>query len=121
MDRQKRRTVGACHESGSDKKSSAELVSLLGNRNDWFVRKARRILADRRDPAVISPLRKMVLETPDHHLGLEALWALYVSGGFDEAFARKLLAHPNPGIRRWTVRLLGDENKVSSQTSRLLA
>jgi putative membrane-bound dehydrogenase-like protein len=102
------------------KLSGAQLVSLLSNSNDWFVRKARRILADRRDPAVIPPLRSLVLQTTNNHLALESLWALYVSGGFDEKFAQKLLGHPNAGIRRWTVRLLGDENKVSPQTSHLL-
>ena len=43
------------------KLSSKELVGLLGHRNDWYVREARRILAERRDPAVIPILRKIVL------------------------------------------------------------
>ena len=30
--------------------SSMELVKLLAQANDWYVRRARRILADRRDP-----------------------------------------------------------------------
>jgi putative heme-binding domain-containing protein len=38
---------------------------------------------------------------------------LYVAGGFDEGLARALLAHPNADMRAWTVRLLGDENRVS--------
>ena len=96
------------------KLSSAQLVSLLDNKNDWFVRKARRLLADRRDPGVIAPLRKLVLESKNDHLALESLWALYVSGGFDETFAGRLLDHGNSRIRSWTVRLLGDENKVSA-------
>src|SRR5438105_3216030 len=37
--------------------SSDRLVSLLSHRNDWFRRKARQVLADRRDPEVIFPLR----------------------------------------------------------------
>src|SRR5262249_7697735 len=94
------------------KRSSAELVGLLGHRNDWFVREARRILAERRDPAVIPVLRQLV-RTPNGHLALEALWALYVSGGFNDALAEELLHHPHADVRTWTVRLLGDTKKVS--------
>ena len=97
------------------KLSSAQLVSLLDNKNNWFVCKARRILADRRDPGVVAPLRKLVLDGKNDHLALESLWALYVSGGFDERLASRLLDHRNPRIRSWTVRLLGDENKVSAK------
>jgi len=39
---------------------TAKLIELLSSPNDWFVRKARRILADRRDPAAIAPLRRLV-------------------------------------------------------------
>jgi putative membrane-bound dehydrogenase-like protein len=94
------------------KMSSQELVGLLGHANDWFAREARRILAERRDPSVIPGLRKMVMENREQ-LGLEALWALYVSGGFNEAFAEQTLSHPNEDVRTWTIRLLGDARKVS--------
>jgi putative membrane-bound dehydrogenase-like protein len=92
--------------------SSKELVGLLSHPNDWFVREARRLLAERRDPAVIPSLRALVV---DNHgqLALEALWALYVSGGFNESFADRLLDHPNEDVRTWTVRLLGDTKRVS--------
>src|SRR5262249_42698450 len=102
------------------KLSSDKLVSLLSHRNDWYRRKARPNLADRRDPEVIFPLRRMVLEARDEELQLQALWALYVSGGFNDAFAAKLLGHPNPDVRRWTVRFLGDERKVTPELAQLL-
>jgi putative membrane-bound dehydrogenase-like protein len=92
--------------------SSQELVGLLSQRNDWYVREARRILAERRDAAVIPMLRKKVLEN-EGALALQSLWALYVSGGFDDALAENLLSHANPDVRCWTVRLLGDARKVS--------
>lgn len=91
---------------------SADLVKLLDNTNDWYVRKARRILADRHDKSVIPELQKTVLQSTNDHLALESLWALYVSGGFDQRFAAKLLQHRLPQIRSWTVRLLGDEGKA---------
>jgi putative membrane-bound dehydrogenase-like protein len=96
------------------KLSSDRLVDLLSSGNDWLVRKARRVLADRRDPEVIFPLRRLVLESENDALALQALWALYVSGGFSEGFAAKALGHRNPDVRRWTVRLLGDEGRVSA-------
>src|SRR4051812_738830 len=92
---------------------SDKLIGMLSAKNHWYAAKARRILADRRDPEVVLPLRRMIFDTDNDTLALESLWALYVSGGFDEAFAGKLLAHRNPDIRRWTVRFLGDERKVS--------
>lgn len=91
---------------------SQELVGLLSHSNDWFAREARRILAERRDPSVIPGLRKLVLENREQ-LALEALWALYVSGGFNEAFAEQTLNHPNEDVRTWTIRLLGDTRRVS--------
>ncbi|HLJ93896.1 MAG TPA: ThuA domain-containing protein, partial [Gemmataceae bacterium] len=94
------------------KRSSAELVGLLGHPNDWFVREARRILAERRDPAVWPVLRRMLLERTDS-LALQALWALYVSDGWDEPLAERLLSHANADVRTWTIRLLGDAKKVA--------
>jgi putative membrane-bound dehydrogenase-like protein len=92
---------------------SEQLVGQLGNKNDWYVRRARRELARRRDPQVIEPLRKLAMAGDDDHLALEALWALYVCGGFSERIADDLLSHGSPDVRRWTVRLLGDESKLA--------
>jgi putative heme-binding domain-containing protein len=86
---------------------------MLDNPNPWLVRKARRLLADRRDPEVILPLRTTVLETKNDRLALESLWALHVSGGFNDRFAEKVLAHRSTAVRKWTVRFLGDEREVS--------
>lgn len=103
------------------KLASGQLLELLGHPNDWFRREARRILAERRDPGVIAPLREATLRETGE-LALESLWALYVSGGFDEAFAEKLFSHGNEDVRTWTVRFLGDARKVSPAiASRLVA
>src|SRR5262249_29212553 len=82
------------------------VVSLLSHPNDWFRRKARQVLADRRDLEVVFPLRTRLFEAKDEQLQLQALWALYVSGGFTDSVAEKLLNHPNAHVRRWTVRFL---------------
>ncbi|HEV3136701.1 MAG TPA: PVC-type heme-binding CxxCH protein [Pirellulales bacterium] len=100
---------------------SKQLIGMLAGTNDWYVRKARRILADRLDPEAIFPLRTRVMESKDDHEALEALWALYTSGGLDDEFAEKLLGHPNADIRWWCVRLQGDEECVAPAIARRMA
>src|SRR5262249_51032325 len=95
------------------KKSSEELVALRSEANDWWPEMARRILAERRDRAVVPKLRKLVSEDREPDLALRDLWALDVSGGLDEPTARSLLDHPVPGVRRWVIRRLGDEGTMS--------
>jgi putative membrane-bound dehydrogenase-like protein len=102
-----------------NKLPSAEIVGLLNHPNDWYRREANRILAERRDPVVLAELRTMVREHKDH-LALEALWALYVSGGFDETMAAELLHHPFSDVRAWTIRLLAD-HRTSEVSSTILA
>ena len=94
------------------KSSSEELVKLLARPNDWFSREARQILAERRDAKVIPILRKSILEGKDR-LALQSLWALKVTGGFDDALAEKLAKHPDNDVRTWTIRFVGDAKKVS--------
>jgi putative membrane-bound dehydrogenase-like protein len=95
-------------------RSSGELLDLLAHPNYWYAREARRLLAERRDGAVLPRLCQMVQEEKGQ-LALEALWALYVSGGFADPLAEKLLGHHSEDVRAWTVRLLGDARKVSPQ------
>lgn len=90
-------------------KSSMDLLGELSNPNVWYVRKARRLLADRRDPSVYPALRKMIETGPTDIDRLEAFWALVVSGGFDDAAAQTSLAHRDEHIRAWAVRLVGDD------------
>ena len=93
--------------------SSDELVDWLNHSNSWYVRRARRILTERRDTAVLPRLRKIVLESDNDQLVLEALWALHGSGGLDQEVAGQMLQHRSPPVRSWTVRLLGDSRNVS--------
>jgi putative heme-binding domain-containing protein len=94
------------------KRSSDALVDLLAHPNDWYARRARRLLGERRDPSVYPRLRRLLFEGKDDALALQALWALYVSGGFDHDTAAKAMEHRADYVRAWAVRLLGDERKV---------
>lgn len=93
--------------------STPALIQLLAQPNNWYVRKARRALADRRDPAGYEPLRATIAAGGDGQLVLESFWALYASGGADEDYLRAQLSHASPRIRRWAVRLLGDAPAIA--------
>ena len=96
-----------------------ELIELLRHENKWHRQIALRLLADRRDESVVPRLLRL-LEANSGQLALEALWALNLSGGFDESIAADTLRHQDPHVRQWTVRLLCDDSKVSPQTARQL-
>ena len=98
--------------------SSDGLVDLLSHVNAWQRREARRILAERRDPAVLARLRKMIDQQSDERLALEALWALYVSGGWSDSLALELLDNKSADVRTWTVRLVGDDRRPLSPPMR---
>jgi putative membrane-bound dehydrogenase-like protein len=95
------------------KKSSLELVALRTSANDWYASEARRLLAERQDTSVIATLRSLVQAEREEPVALRDLWALHVSGGLDDNTALALLEHELPGVRRWTVRLLGDDHRMN--------
>jgi putative heme-binding domain-containing protein len=95
-------------------RSSDELVALLSHANAWQRREARRIMSERRDSAVLPKLRAMLQTRQAGEASLEALWALYVSGGWNQELAIELLDHADADVRAWTVRLIGDEQSPLS-------
>ena len=100
--------------------STASLIALHSHLNDWFVRRARRILTERRDPEAILPLRTMVASAMTPQLRLEALWTLACCGGLTDRLAIELLHDGDPFLRRATVQLLGDAQPISAQIVRAL-
>ncbi|MBX9680297.1 MAG: c-type cytochrome [Gemmataceae bacterium] len=102
------------------KYSSKDLAGLLNNENRWTRMTALRLLGDRRDESVVPMLRALVVVSRGE-LAVNMLWALNASGGFDLDFAEQLIAHPEPSVREWTARLIGDDNKANPTITRLLA
>jgi putative membrane-bound dehydrogenase-like protein len=100
--------------------TSAELVALRTSPNDWFPAEARRILAERRDPVIVPALKNLLKSDRDETLALRDLWALYVSGGLDDHTALALLGHPVAAVRRWTIRLLADDRRMSPDLRAML-
>lgn len=101
------------------RKSNDELVSLLTHRNKWQRMTAVRLLSERADERLRPELEKRALAPADG--ALESLWVLNGRGWFDLELAGKLLAHPDEHVRRWTIRLLGDERRLNDATARQLA
>jgi putative heme-binding domain-containing protein len=100
--------------------SSEELVGVLDHPTRWHRQMAQRLLGDRKDSSII-PLLKKTIQEQTGQIALESLWALYLSGGFDEEIAQKTLNHENPSVRAWTVRLLCDDFEVSRPVAEALA
>jgi putative membrane-bound dehydrogenase-like protein len=88
-----------------------ELVKLHLHKNEWYARQARLILTERArnlGPEVHKALHKIVADDPDTPHRLRALWTLFVIGGADEAWLRKLLDDRDEHVRTWALRLLLD-------------
>lgn len=95
--------------------SSADLVALNDRENDWWPDMARRILSERRDPAIASALRQSIVREKDPTRALRELWALDVSAAIDDELTLELLQHELPAVRTWTVRIIGNRGKLSDR------
>ena len=93
--------------------SSRELVEkYLAHPNRWYRETALRLLGDRRETEVIPLLRRLATDDLNAH-AVEALWALNLSGGLDDAMAQQLLGHAQATVRSWTIRLLAERGTFS--------
>lgn len=102
------------------KLTNAQLVKQLQNNNKWFRQQALLQFANRKDKSVVPRLAD-ILKTGNPDLALEALWAIHVSGGFNDDIAGIALNHQDQYVREWAVRLLGDKKKVSQEMASRLA
>jgi putative membrane-bound dehydrogenase-like protein len=96
-----------------DEMSNAELVALQLDRNDWFVRHARRLLQERGArgddmSGAKQALLQMYRAEDDVTRRLRAMWALYSIDATSESWLLDQLDEPNEHIRVWAVRLLVD-------------
>jgi putative membrane-bound dehydrogenase-like protein len=93
--------------------SSLALAELALARNDWYVRTARRVLAERtargEDVAAAHQRLGEMLDSEDPTRALRALWALHASGGLGAGFAIAQLASRHEHVRAWAVQLLCEE------------
>jgi putative membrane-bound dehydrogenase-like protein len=93
--------------------SSGELIErYLAHPNRWFRETALRLLGDRHDPTAIPQLRPLAADDLNPH-AVEALWALHLCEGLDDAMGQRLLGHAQAPVRSWTIRLLADQGNLS--------
>ena len=118
-----RRATPAPSSSRSDlsRLSTAELVKRLADPNKWTRQTALRLIGDRKDRVDRAGAQAADRATRPARLALEALWALNLVGGLDEATALKTLDHADPYVRLWTARLLCDASHVSPPVAAALA
>jgi putative membrane-bound dehydrogenase-like protein len=103
------------------KATTEALIAFRTHPNVWFAREARRQLAERRDPKAAPRLRALLRDDRDETTALRDLWALHVSEGLDDSTALTLLEHPVAGVRRWTIRLLGDDHRMTASLRATIA
>ncbi len=97
-----------------------ELLTALDHPNRWYRQQALRMLGDQTTP--IRPLDLgEILRRSGPRTALNALWALHLAGRLDEGLALSALDLGDAQIRAWTIRLMGDEGRMSSGLSVRLA
>ncbi|HYG76604.1 MAG TPA: PVC-type heme-binding CxxCH protein [Planctomycetota bacterium] len=94
-----------------------ELVRLHLHKNDWFVRHARRILAERAVAGTLKPetkaaLLKILNEHAEAPRRLRALWTLHGLGIGEETLLKQLHSS-EPYMRAWSIQLLCESRKPS--------
>ena len=93
-------------------KTTAQLVALLGHPNKFHRTASLQLLAERRDPAAISPLDAL-LAADKGRGALGALWALSQVDALTDAKAVAALTHAYAPVRFWAMRFLGDKYGVN--------
>ena len=96
---------------------SVELLAWLASSNNWNVTRARRILAERRDPSVVPALKRLLASDNVQH-ARQALWALAGMGEYDQTVPVELTDHPDHVVRSWAIRFLGDRETADTKTNR---
>ncbi|MFK5924086.1 MAG: c-type cytochrome [Verrucomicrobiota bacterium] len=97
-----------------EKKTTDQLIKLLGHANKWHRHTAIRLLAQRKDPTAAEKLKQVLARKDSKDLAaMGAVCALYQLGELDEGTAQQTLKHSYPPVRMWTVRLLGDAKQLS--------
>ncbi len=117
---------GAAYGLGDLRKaSSSQLADWHRHPNEWVVRHARRILAERSQSGdrLLGPkqtLRNLFDDASSVAHQLRALWTLYGIDGLTESDLIGWLDHSNEHVRRWAVRFLVDRKVPSPRAHETL-
>ena len=107
------------------KMSDAELVQLQLHPNDWFVRKARRVLQERAaggklDACIPGPIWSIMRNDKDGRKRLRGLWAREVINELSVDDLVWLLEDNEEAIRAWAYRLAASDEKRIDELSGLM-
>lgn len=111
----------------SGKDDAALVGMLLDSSNSWQARMAQRLLMEKAADGGVGDAAKQALRTTLESPGpverrLKALWGLSVSGGTDAKLLTALVDRPEPELRVWAVRLLGQlDGVVPAEVTKTLA
>ena len=96
--------------------ADAELVEIaLADANEYFVRQARKVLAERGLSGVrisgesLTKLRTVLTSDTDSLRRLRALWVLQSANLLDDALLAASLKDTDPAVRGWSVRLIAQQ------------
>lgn len=102
------------------KLTSAELVDLLAHPNVWHRRMAQRLLNDRRDNQVTGRLERLFANGPNLDARLAAFWTQWGSGCLTDEVLARAARDPEPAMRLWAARFLGEARVPDPRTADLL-
>lgn len=92
------------------KATDDDLAAYQTHNNDWFVRHARRLLAERKPGAAVrAKLAEQATTHKDPLKRLRGVWALHATGGIEPATLEKLLADTDDHVRGWSIRLATEQ------------
>ncbi len=103
------------------KATDEELAAYQTHNNDWFVRHARRLLAERKPGAAVrAKLAEQAVAHKDPLKRLRGVWALHSTGGIDTATLEKLLSDSDDHVRGWAIRLSTEQGIPDGTLSKLV-
>lgn len=90
----------------------AVLIANLSHPNKWFRLQSALELNWRSEKESL-PVLESLVRKPENPHAIDALFALHMLGGLDEKLSIEWLQHPNPFVRRWVVRCIGDSGTAN--------
>lgn len=102
----------------------ADLLKAVFHKNEWYSRKARRVLQEKaaagQNMALIGKeLLRAFEQKPDTANKLRAMWALHLTGNANKTWLLKQLDHRDEHIRTWAIRFLTEQDAPAAELARL--
>jgi putative membrane-bound dehydrogenase-like protein len=94
------------------RRSSQELVALLGDTRKWYREQARRLLGERKDRSLVPELRRLARDGRGP-VALEALWTASLITEMDAEWALELLDQASAPVGSWATRLLNHAGPIT--------